>query len=289
MEKCIQSTSRRSMSEAEDDDTRSASLVDVLQVARRVVACLTQGVDALDLYHASRSIMGSVTYHMTNLFALVLTALTSICESRVNEGLSQPKEPARAKSRLSSNVHQPSIKPNSPAALLTQFLQSMYAILDPRKRHHNDLFEGCTYHLLQSIGKILNSCTSDDNAPPSVIPPAPFLLDILATALSHSPRNFRLRSFHPKNTRSSLTHFALAKLQRTLVHATLGEDLSPLDPAAERIHAPEPIVGDGPKRTRTVKRNDTTANGFKARLWACLGWEILAYEGALAELLAEET
>ena len=248
---------------------------DVFRVAPRVIVCLLQGMDTLNLHSVSSTHSGGALYAILHLFSTILELIVT-CQ--------------RALHSLSHMIHNDQSDHTSSLAGL---LEAMYESLDTNKQHHAELFEGFTYHLLQRVGKTLHVLTpAPDEPQPSLTDQQASLyvgtplLSVLSTALRLAPRSFRIsrtqaqhaHSTLPLLSRHSLTTKALAKLQRTLVHATLGEALAPLATSAARICAP--------------KRKDLTpqeqADAWKAELWSCLGWDILAYEGRLATLLSEE-
>ncbi|KAF2148472.1 hypothetical protein K461DRAFT_324807 [Myriangium duriaei CBS 260.36] len=288
------------------------SLADGLRVASRVFAVLIQGYDMLDLHSANQQQMGTSVYHVVRLFSTILSCLLSICGSKVTEDAIADTATTGTKRKQTASSSSRSSNLDHPSTLLVQYLSTMYSSLDPNKQHHAAIFEGFTYHVLQPVGQILNIYTSDESSS-SQNPPssgvfmsedaarcaAPYLLNLLKQALSQVPRSFRLpqRASQLSTSgsvasrllpRASLTSHALAKLQRTLVHAVLGDELSPLDAAAAWLRAPE-IGGDmaGAKKGKMRKKEMTPAV-FKGELWAVLGWEILAFEGELAEFIATE-
>lgn len=296
----------------------------------RCFMSLLQAYDQLDLLQATQSQMAQVVTHFAAFFDTGLEALTRLATEQANNDRlpldSDGRAEARKDLKRSCTSRQDSINSDIETDL-AQLLISTFAILDPTKQHHAHLFEVFTFHLLTRLGAVtgvlvgVNLCLASGATITHELGPTGkdeegtrrrhavrlgrHLLAILRTALSVAPRSFRIVSARaisaasqpqrkddlPLYPRHNLNTTSLAKLQRTLVRATLG-DTSPLDAAAEylvRPALPDPVVTSSKAKSRRGGKNATdTEKSIMQELWDCLGWEILSYEGQLAEWLREE-
>lgn len=310
-----------------DDDNL---MTGIFRACARCFMGSLQAYDQLDLLQATQSQMAQVVTHFAAFFDTGLEALTRLATEQANNDRLPLDSDGRAETRKdlkrSCTSRQDSINSDIETDL-AQHMISTFATLDPTKQHHAHLFEVFTFHLLTRLGAVtgvlagVNSCmasgatithgsgpTGKDEEPTRrrhAVRLGRHLLAILRTALSVAPRSFRIASARarsavsqpqrkddlPLYSRHNLNTTSLAKLQRTLVQATLG-DTSPLDAAAEylvRPALPDPVVTGSKAKSRKGGKNATdTEKSIMQELWDCLGWEILSYEGRLAEWLREE-
>lgn len=279
--------------DAESSSTSQPPLQDTLQVLSRVFAILMKGLDDLDLHSANRNQVGSAAYHLINLSSVLFDLFDQACTASTGQG--------------SSRTQEPDIQPEP----LVHTLELMFHGLDPGKQHHANIFEGLMFHLLSRAGRALDHLVPHDPPSPSdslnvdakkaALVAASHLHYLLTAAMRLAPRSFRQARYasHTDSAiepRAGLTIPALTRLQRTLIRAVFGEDADPLDSASDRINLPlAPCADfvDGPSPRRSAKSRgkgknlspEAQAEAFIADFWTCLGWETLACEGKMADLL----
>ncbi|KAF4550612.1 Hypothetical protein D9617_16g014000 [Elsinoe fawcettii] len=299
-------------------DIDVTTIVDHLRAATRAIVPYLQAYDHLDLLRPDQSLIANIVVGFASVFSVGLEALASITYRRTREQHSvcgtSTAPPATSK-RKRASVGTASLERIEVA--VRQALIGHLSSLDPSKRHHVNIYEACLYWLVTDLGQVTSTLAGiktpvgsafhgSDDAKQYARLHGFHLLAILRTAMERAPRSFRLPASNRRTSlrtpsedeslelgdRNNLNRNALAQMQRTLVKAILG-DASPLDQATACIEEPKAPNLPPAKTTGRAKKttNDTDADpaeAFQLELFEVLGWEILAYEGKLADFLAED-
>ncbi|KAI5357849.1 hypothetical protein Slin14017_G118620 [Septoria linicola] len=233
-------------------------------------------------------------------------------------GLTGPKKSKiKAKSR-GLQKKDTEVKENATLSLYAGFLGKLVDMIDPKVEANQALFEGFAYCILDRLGKRLyhvvfghdragdleaeikqniDSQEQHDASAPGITQPeddeekqikleAPYLLHLLNRVMAAAPahmgningvKNSKTKYSSKTLSKNTLAVSAKECLQRTLINGMFGhaEDEAE-DPFKECLRMP--IAGDGVLAMPKVTEVDVLEH-FKAEVWRCLGWEILAKEG----------
>lgn len=238
----------------------------------------------LSQFSETGNLCGRVIYRFIDIFRVLFQRICDLAVITARSDQHRPKtmenghygpRPQSATSSSDDRPAQPPIIMKLCKLVITLLLQ-----LDPIKSTHKNILEGCLYHLLTRIGKVLESFTiggrpfgiqhdlnsmstaaSDTEAFEAQ---APYLIWMLSCTQRFSP------------SLSSATNVidARIQLQNTLVKAVFGQQASSsFEPALK----PPQLPADDELMTEFDTLTETTdvRGWFKSEVWRLVGWDVL--------------
>ena len=180
---------------------------------------------------------------------------------------------------------------------------TMLTSIDPSKKSHSEILEGCLCAFLNHLGSSLSVVVFSSDAQPTeqqgifpgVLPPqglqdmseldpetavravqleAPYLISILEKVMSFVNGHQAITSSHS----ASLLSLSKEKLQNTLLRGVFGDDDEKFRNALQRQVAQSENGVEADLRIRPDQAE--TPEWFTGEVWRILGWDILAGDDA---------
>ena len=258
--------------------------------------------------------VGTVVFEIVVLFETILAKTSSVVALQAQEmdEFQLTSKTPRGNSRAPDNNHHPSSQDHHAICQnLAQLAVAIVTDLDPSKKSHSQILEGCLFIFLNHLGCSLSLAVFAETQPQQretltgLIPPkglqdisklrsetslrtvpleAPYLiyiLDKLMTfiddyqALDKVQANYVFSGFRDNMTSNDLFAVQIKeKLQNTLLKGVFGDDDETFRNALQKPERPESGVDED--SSLQVGPAEKTHEWFIGEVWRAIGWNILA-------------